>query len=254
MPGKRAARPPRKDRALRTGIAAVAVLVIGGLGWSAVAAFGGGDDDNASPGSSQQAADATSSPTSSPTPSADSSPASSPSDTASAQPAAVRACDQEVKGAEKVVAAAEEGVENWHKHVQARTDMLNGTMSVEEMDRMWEMTKVAGPTDQRRFHAALDTFDPTPACDDLADASDATAAAADCSARYDSAQEAVDAAEAAMADWQSHLVNMAAYAAGKMPADEAQAKWVEAWRNAPPHINAFVKARETLADAPSCPT
>lgn len=249
MPGKRAARPPRKDRALRTGIAAVVVLVIGGLGWSAVAAFGGGDDDKAAAGSGQQAADATSSPTSS----ADSSPASSPSDTASAQPAALRACAQEVEGAAKVVAAAEEGVENWHKHVQARTDMLHGTMSVEEMDRMWEMTKVAGPTDQRRFHAALDTYDPSPACDDLADAPGAAAAASDCAARYDSAQKAVDAAEAAMADWQSHLVNMAAYAAGKMPAHEAQAKWVEAWRNAPPHINAYEKARETLADAPSCP-
>jgi hypothetical protein len=257
MPGKRAARPPRKNRALRTGVVAVVALVLVALvGWGAFAVLGGDDDDTTAPTAGQQASDATaagSSPTSSPSSPSSSSSPSSQSSGAGQQPAALRACAEEVAGAEKVVAAAKQGVDDWHTHVQARTDMLDGTMSVTEMDAMWKRTRLSGPADQRRFSTAMDAYDPSPACTKLKSVPAADKAdAADCAARYQSAEKAMDAAKAAMADWQSHLDNMAAYAAGEMSPAEAQSKWVEAWRTAPPNIEAYQKARAALDDAPSC--
>jgi hypothetical protein len=45
---------------------------------------------------------------------------------------------------------------------------------------------------------------------------------------------------------------MAAYAAGKMSSDEAQTRWVAAWKNAPPHIDDYETASKALDSAPSC--
>jgi hypothetical protein len=258
MAGKRAARPPRKNRALRVGIAAaVALFLVVLVGWGAFAVLGG-DDDTAGTTTGQQSTDAASADSSSPSPSAESSPGASPTTGPSGgtaqEPAALRACAKEVAGAGKVVAAAQQGVAHWRTHVQARTDMLDGRMSVSEMDAMWKRTRLAGPADQRRFKAALDSYDSSPACRDLGDVPAADkSTAADCATRYKAGKAAMAAAEAAMADWKSHLGNMAAYAAGKMSREEAQTKWVEAWRNAPPNIKAYEKARTALDDAPSCP-
>jgi hypothetical protein len=250
MAGKRAARPPRKNRALRTGVAAVvALLLVGLVGWGAAAVLGG-DDDSGTTTAGQQASDETSSSS----PSASPSPSPTPSSQASQEPAALRACAKEVAGAEKVVAAAKQGVANWHMHVQARTDMLDGRMSVTEMDAMWKRTRLSGPADQKRFSTAMDAFDPSPACTKLDKVPAAQKGeATECVARDRTAHKAMDAAKAAMADWKSHLANMAAYAAGEMSSTEAQTKWVEAWRNAPPNIEAYEKARKALDDAPSCP-
>jgi hypothetical protein len=253
MPGKRAARPPRNNQALRAGTAAVvALLLVVLVGWGAVAVLGGNDDDSAGTSTGRQTTDGSAG--SSDSTSAGSSPTASANGGAPQVPAALRACAKEVADAEKVVSAAKKGVAHWRTHVQARTDMLDGRMSVSEMDAMWKTTRLAGPADQKRFHAAMDSYHPSPACTKLSDTpSQAKASAADCSARYKSAEKAVEAAKAAMADWKSHLDNMAAYAAGEMSSEEAQTKWVEAWRNAPPNIKAYQKARTALDDAPSCP-
>jgi hypothetical protein len=126
-------------------------------------------------------------------------------------------------------------------------------MSVSTMDAMWKRTRLAGPADQRRFHAALDSYHPTSACTELRNLPKVDkSSASHCATRYAAASEAIDAAKAAMADWKSHLDNMAAFAAGKMTPAEAQTRWVEAWRNAPPHIDDYERARRALDKAPAC--
>jgi hypothetical protein len=257
MPGKRAARPPWRRRALTgTVAAAVALLVLLAVGFAS-GMLGGSDDDPAADTASGTSTDAPtqeptdrSSPSEEPTDVPSEQPTEGASSGSSAGPAAVRRCATAVNRAEKVVAAASDGVSHWHTHVQARTDMLKGAMSVAEMDRMWKRTRLAGPADQERFRAALDGYQPQKATCDLADGQGRSAAA--CATRFRTASTAVDAAEAAMADWKSHLDNMASYAAGGMTQVEAQTRWVAAWRNAPQNITAYDEARTALAGAPTC--
>ncbi len=261
MAGKRAARPAGKNRALRAGIAAaVALLLVVLVVWGAFTVFGGDDDTTATPSGQDTSAEASTDTSADPSTdtrtgtSASSSPTSGPSASASQEPAALRACAREITAAQKVVSAAKPGVAHWHQHVQARTDMLEGRMSVSKMDAMWKATRLAGPADQRRFRGAMDSYHPSPACTHLGSVPAADKkAAADCRVRYRRAQTAVDAAKAAMADWRSHLNDMAAFAAGKVSTQQAQDNWVEAWSSAPPHIKAYEKARTALNDAPSCP-
>jgi hypothetical protein len=165
----------------------------------------------------------------------------------------VRACAAELSTADGVVAAADRGVADWNDHVQARTDMLEGRMSVERMDAIWARTRIAGPGDQEKFHAAMEKHGDMSDCHELkASADGADDPAADCVSRATAAERTVAAAEAAMRDWESHLTNMAAYAHGDMTSDMAQDKWVAAWRDAPAHIKAYDDARAELAAAPSC--
>jgi hypothetical protein len=249
MPGKRAARPPRRQRGLKVLTAVVVgVLLTVVVVWFAFARLGGKSNDTADhPSSSATSAEQ---PSRSPSPTATSKASAGSSAT---PPPALRTCATTVRQADTVVAAASQGVEDWNIHVQSRTDMLQGRMSVSTMDAMWKRTRLAGPADQRRFHAALDSYHPTSACTELRNLPKVDkSSASHCATRYAAASEAVDAAKAAMADWKSHLDNMAAFAAGKMTPAEAQTRWVEAWRNAPPHIDDYERARRALDKAPAC--
>jgi hypothetical protein len=248
MPGKRAARTPRRLRGRRATIAVVVgVLLTAAVVWAAFAMLGGNNDDTAEHAGSSGTSGQTSR---SPSASASSKPSAGPS---AAAPKAVRTCATGLERAEKVVTAASLGVKHWSIHVQSRTDMLQGRMSVTMMDAMWKRTRLAGPADQQRFHAALDSYQPTSACAKLATLHKVDETRAhDCATRYADASQAVGAAKAAMADWKSHLDNMAAFAANRMTAAQAQTLWVEAWRNAPPHIHAYQTARTALEKAPAC--
>lgn len=243
MPGKRVARPPGQVRARRIVAAVVAGLVLVGVAWVAVAQRSG-DDPEASAARSDTAAASTSPSATSP-----SARASTGSGTAAAD---LRPCAKEVAEAESVVAAAGKGVDDWHTHVQARTDMLDGRIPVATMDALWARTRLAGPLDQKRFQAALQGYGATPHCAALAKAGSHSAAASGCLTRSRAATSAVAAARSAMGDWKSHLDHMASYARGDMTSDDAQTMWVSAWKNAPPHIDAYRQARAALADAPAC--
>jgi hypothetical protein len=235
------------------GVAAVVALLLTVLVARATGLLAGDDDkEAAAPASGTPTAPASSKPTDGAGQQSSDQPAPSAEASQAAVSPALRRCAADVSRAEKVVAAAGDGVSSWNSHVQARTDMLNGRMSVSEMDDMWERTRLAGPVGQQRFRDALDSYDAKSSCDDLRSSSQAGQASAGCVARFDTAAKAVDAAEAAMKDWKSHLDNMAAYAAGEMTRDEAQTRWVRAWRDAPVHIKAYEKAREALSDAPPC--
>jgi len=167
--------------------------------------------------------------------------------------AVVQACAAEIAVAEEVVAAAEEGVENWSAHVQARTDMIEGSITETEMNSVWERTQDAGPLDQQRFSAVRQTYDGQPSCDQLQNASDVpTKDGDDCLARASAANNAVIAADEAMIDWNTHLDHMAAYADGGMTSGRAQRLWVSAWREAPANISAFEDARASLREVSPC--
>lgn len=268
MPGKRAARPPTKQRALKAGVVGVVTLLVTALVvWSAFAMLGGQEDGGRASAPASQVSPT--SPTSPPSHRADAAGAghasgtpaprpsptrtSKPSKAGTIKPAALRACAKEVVLAEKVVEAAREGVGNWRVHVQARTDMLDGRMSRARMNDIWDRTKLAGPADQRRFEKALGSYQEKATCEQLsAPRGKQEKRVAACVDRFERATEAVDAAEAAMADWRSHLGHMAAYAAGDLSRDEAQSMWVRAWRRAPVHIRNYDKSRTALADARPC--
>lgn len=174
---------------------------------------------------------------------------------ASGRAQSIRACSAQLSRASTVVEAAARGVSDWSDHVQARTDMLAGRISVTTMDAIWKRTRLAGPADQSRFQAASKGYQSTSRCGELrvAPASSADRAAG-CVARATAATRAVAAAEMAMRDWQSHLANMSMHADGRMNSVTAQRKWVSAWRQAPPHVAAYRSARATLDKAPPCKT
>ena len=255
MPGKRAARSSDGRRSMRR---AVIIAVVGLLtllvGWSATAVLTS-DDTNPS---TQARGDATAShhpsdhPSDRSSDSAPSSPAAEPTSantpTESAGSArALRTCAADLARAESVVDAAATGVDHWHSHVQARTDMLSGAIEPDEMKELWSQTRLAGPEDQKRFDAALQEYGAASTCDDLGEDGPDQAKVSDCIARSKAATRAVSAGEDAMGDWLSHLDHMAAYAQGEMDQDEAQREWVQAWRNAPVNISKFTDARAALA-------
>jgi len=163
---------------------------------------------------------------------------------------ALAACSQKVAAARQVVDVARTGVSHWHTHVQARTDMLDGRISVERMDALWKRTRLAGPADQQRFKSVLEQYDAAPACQ--VPGGSTSQKASDCATDWKAAHGAVTASRRAMGDWQSHLSHMAAFAAGQMTAAQAQQMWVESWRTAPTNIDAFDRAERTLASAPAC--
>jgi len=252
MSGKRAARHAQskgRNRAL-IGAAVVAAVVAGvlavTLGW--LPGSGSGESDNESASGPTASADASASGRAE-------SPSSTPSpDRPAAKKAglskSLRACASSIREEQRAVDAAGRGVRNWNDHVQARTAMLDGRISMEKMDAIWARTQAAGPGDQKRFTQAMQATAPSK-CARLRDARDSKLAAR-CVKRSQAASRALDSAKAAMKDWDVHLTNMRKYAKNKMSASMAQGKWVKAWRNAPKNISAYREARATLAKAPTC--
>jgi hypothetical protein len=245
-------RAPKKrasKRIIAIVVAAVVALLVVGSAY-AIATRDDPDSSSASGGSGGAGGDAS--------PSAGSTPSAKASDdpggnAGTGDDSSLAACAAHVSKAEAAVSAASTGVRDWHTHVQARTDMYAGRISVERMDALWKRSRLAGPADQARFHAALRSYEATSPCGDLAAVPQGDGKAAqDCVTRARAATKAVDAARAAMADWKSHLDHMASYARGGMSSEQAQTMWVEAWRDAPPHITAYEQARKDLAKAPAC--
>ena len=246
MSGKRVAHRAEQRSRSRTllGVvsALVVLLVLGILAVVLSKSPSTGGDDTRAARSSASASDSASGDTQ-----------SSSRGQASARPPSIRACAEELSLASTVVHAAARGVSDWSGHVQARTDMLQGRISVTAMEAIWKRTRLAGPADQSRFQAARKRYQSTSHCRGLRDASTSNAdLAAGCASRAQVAATAVSAAELAMRDWQSHLGNMVMHADGRMNSVVAQRKWVAAWRHAPRHIAAYRSARLALDKATPC--
>lgn len=223
---------------------AVAVLTLPLLAWSAVALMS--DDDSGTPSTSNTDSDTTARASAAET--ADS------YARAHAVRMAIRSCAANAANGLEVVAEARTGVAHWAAHIQARTDMLEGRASQEQMRATWKRTRLAGPGDLARFAEVLDAYELSE-CDDPG-VEDAPPNLRDdldsCLRHATDVEAAVSAAIAAIADWEHHLHDMAAHADGAMDAEMAQEKWVETWKNAPTNINGFRDARDALEKTPEC--
>lgn len=221
------------------------------LGWAAANALSGDD-----PGGDSAATADTSRAESAGAPSRGDS-AATPGSFEIAQAArdAVGSCAARLAAGDAFVTSAGVGVGHWGEHVQARTDMLNGTIAQEDMKAIWKRTRLSGPDDVSQATAALEAYQALPACEDLAalDAPENLAEqAAACLSREPATTAAVTAATAGLQDWANHLNAMAAHADGEMTAAAAQDLWVSAWEAAPTNIGAYDDARDQLAAAPAC--
>ncbi|RIQ13711.1 hypothetical protein [Jiangella rhizosphaerae] len=169
---------------------------------------------------------------------------------------AVGACADRLAAGDAYVRSAGVGIGHWAEHVQARTDMLNGTVAQEEMRAIWKRTRLAGPDDVAQATAALQAYEALPACEGLTSLEGApdnvVEQAAACLERETAMTAAVAASTAGLQDWANHLNAMAAHADGEMTAAAAQDLWVAAWEAAPVNIGAYDDARAVLDTAPAC--
>ena len=225
--------------ALLATAAAVLLLVIGWLVFSDDSIFTRGGDDKELAADGPAGVDPSSQST-----------VETPDDEAEA---VLELCSVRIAEAEHVVAAAGAGVSHWNAHVQARTDLLEGRISEEEMEAVWKRTQSAGPHDQQQFSTAQQAYRGQSPCDELRDITESqTPEITNCLDRSIAAATAVSAADAAMNDWSTHLHHMSEYADGGMTSGRAQRLWVSAWRKAPENISAYEDARATLSEAPTC--
>lgn len=252
---------PRRRKRERSGIgrfavASVVVITLPLIGWAAARALTGADSGTGADDPTPASASAGSSADGAATPPTGAATGSINSYEAANQAQnAIRTCAARLDAGEELVAVAEVGIGHWHEHVQARTDMLAGAISQEEMRAIWKRTRLAGADDVTRANTALDAYEAQPPCTGLADV-EATERlvqrAQDCLAREVSVDAAVVAATAAMGDWANHLNAMISHANGDMDGLEAQELWVSAWAAAPTNIGGFNDARDQLTGAPSC--
>ena len=164
-------------------------------------------------------------------------------------------CAADLEAADRAVSVAAAGVQHWRTHVEARTQMLDGDISLRTMTAIYERTRRRGGTDHDRFDAALRAVEGAGPCAELRSVNSESVGppGPDCVARSQAAIEALAAARAAMADWQSHLHHMDSYDDGGMSTGTARRLWIAAWREAPGNIAAYHDKRRALARAPSCP-
>ncbi|TDD65859.1 hypothetical protein E1262_23895 [Jiangella aurantiaca] len=245
-------RQRKRQRRSAAGFVIVAVVVLGVplLGWAGVNALTGGDTGDDSPATADDArADAAAE-----TSRGDETPGSF--EIAQAARDAVSACADRLAAGDAYVERAGVGIGHWGEHVQARTDMLNGTVAEDDMRAIWKRTRLAGPDDVAQATAALEAYEALPGCADLASIEDApenvAEQAAACLERETAMTAAVAASTTGLQDWANHLNAMAAHADGEMTAAAAQDLWVAAWEAAPVNIGAFDDARAVLAAAPAC--
>jgi hypothetical protein len=246
---------PRQRKRQRRGsgrivIAAVVVLAVPLLGWAAANALSG-DDSGGGPAAAADASRLNSA--GAPSRGDSSTPGSF--ELAQAARNTISTCADRLAAGEDYVETAGVGIGHWGEHVQARTDMLNGTVGEEEMRAIWKRTRLSGPDDVAQATAALQAYQALPGCEELTtlDAPDDIAEQATaCLERETALTAAVDAATAGLQDWANHLNAMAAHADGEMTAAAAQDLWVASWEAAPTNIGAYDDARAQLAAAPAC--
>lgn len=249
---------PRQRRRRRSGarrvvLIALVVAALPLLGWTAVSALSGLGEE--SPSASVNTDDTSrSNGTTGDSPSPDPSSTTGSYEVAQAARTALTSCATRLAAGQAAVDQADIGVGHWNEHIQARTDLLAGRNTDAQTREIWKRTRLAGPDDQARFAAALAAFNKLPACDiDTAVAPEGLLEEIQaCVGRIAATDAALAAGTAGMADWTSHLDNMAAHAHGEMTATQAQTMWVEAWESAPTNINGFRDARVELDQAPDC--
>jgi hypothetical protein len=246
---------PRRSRPL------IALIVVALLAGGVVAAlrFWPGSLVAISPTSGtsttpSQAAPSTPATTSSPS----HTPSPSPTASARATPASaeavrtLKACQERVRAADDVLERARTGIAHWEAHVGAERAAAEGDISVERRQAIFKATRLQGPGDQKRYAEAQRAYDRVrDASCGKAKGADAEVAATlrKCQDRAKAQGPLMAAAAKPMGDWKSHLADM--QRSRQVHVDNAQQVWIEAYKAAPPDINAYEKALRGF-DAPRC--
>lgn len=183
-------------------------------------------------------------------------------------PDVVAACRDASRRAIAAVDAADRSVDDWDAHITAMADLESGKNTEAETKAIWTKTRLEGPGRVERYRQAkAEYWQVHGACERTLQEAHRQKAG---TMRLTSAQRAyvqrcqelsasvartLNAADQAVAEWKAHLKAMADRRAGKLHPDTAQQMWLEAYRKAPTHINAFREAQAELRQAQaSCPT
>ena len=123
---------------------------------------------------------------------------------------------------------------------------------MEKRQAIFKATRLQGPADQKRYAEAQRAYE------EVRDASCGKVKGADakvadtlatCRERADAQGPLMAAAAKPMGDWKSHLADM--QRSRQVHVDNAQQVWLEAYKAAPPNINAYEQALRTY-DPPRC--
>ena len=262
MARARRAKPRRPRIVLLLILVAVALLAGGSLAvllfWpSALTAII--PTQTPAPGTESSSAPTTPTPTPSATPARSATPSPSakpkPKTTAASSAAlkALDACRDRVQAADEVLERARTGLLHWEAHVGAERQAAEGTISIAKRQQIFKETRLQGPGDQKRYADALRAYE------DVEDApcgktkeADAKVAAtlARCQKRAIAQGPVMRTAAAAMGDWKQHLADM--QRSSVQHNSDAQQVWLEAYRAAPPNINAYERAVREFKKAPKC--
>lgn len=161
-------------------------------------------------------------------------------------------CRDELTAGENLISAAQDGVDHWAAHVQARTDGLSGRITDEEMRAIWKETRLAGPDDVAAFTGAADRYEAVAGGCEEAAGVDASVVPAECVSMVALLAAAAESAHVVIGAWDGHLGNMRKFADGGMTADEAQSEWEQAWAKAPDDLQAHAASVQAVRDAPGC--
>lgn len=170
--------------------------------------------------------------------------------------AALRSCVARQAAAKPLVDAVTTGAQHWGDHVQGQTDIDSGARSlVDVKTNTWGPTRAAGPGDVSTYQSALTGYEAAPACTDvgkLPAGADLAPKLAACAAHEQALDAFVDLGKKVMNDWAVHLSEMADHADGHINSAQAQANWLQRWREAPADLDPWHAAAATLSPAPAC--
>jgi hypothetical protein len=236
---------PRR-RALLVPILLVAALFVTG-GWVAAWQMNQADHSSAA---AATGAGAEAAPSASPEATGDGAATTHPTEHAVAAAQRLAACQRSVRAADRVMREAKVGIGHWREHVQAQTDMFAGKITGEEMGAIFTRTRLAGPADVQRYSDAVQSQARAKATCGPVEGSPAeiSSALTRCQKRADAQKPVLAAAEDGMGDWSGHLSDMASR---QQYRHNAQFHWLQTWRAAPPHLNAWKRSLEHM-HAPSC--
>jgi hypothetical protein len=187
------------------------------------------------------------------TPSRSAAPTSAATQASPADLSAMKACRERVKAADEVLEQARTGVLHWEAHVGAEREAAEGTISIADRQRIFKRTRLQGPGDQKRYADALRAYDKVKdaSCGNIRGADSKMAATlARCQQRANAQAPVLRTAAAAMGDWKQHLADM--QRSRNVHVENAQQVWIEAYKAAPPNINAYERAARKFKKAPKC--
>lgn len=136
--------------------------------------------------------------------------------------APVAPCDPGPQRVEVLSVARAVVVDDWAAHVQANADLLSGKNTEAETKAIWGTTRERGPARADSYEDARKAYEA------------ACGGPKEC--------PALEAADAAVADWRTHLKAMADRRAGNLDPTHAQHMWQKAYEKAPDNIAKFREA------------